>query len=171
MNGFRIAITVALLSGLIVAKTSHEPSDTDATQASAREIAETWWFRPMDEGRGETSSQSVGAGNDQGNYFALTGTLRNVAGYADVWTYFAKKCQPELEYEDRVQVIGQPSGNGYYTVFQRKDGERRSTTFGVHTPEATVSVFLLELDSMEGVPIVQVSVVVNTRRNDSRFAK
>ena len=136
-----------------------------APATSADKMVETWWF-PGKDAKGHQSTQSTGAGSENGDFFATTGTLLNAGTYEDAWNFYANKCHAEMKYSDRPYIFGRPTGDhGYLVVFQRTEGGKRSTTFALHEPESTVSVYLLELDESSDAPKLQISVVVNVRRS------
>jgi hypothetical protein len=127
---------------------------------TAEKLVEAWCFKGKDS-KGHQSSQSNGAGSENGKFFAMTGTLRNSGTYEDAWNFYANKCHVDERYSDRTWIVGRPMGDGYLAVFQRTVDGRRSTTFALYQPKSTVSVVLVELDSSPVVPLLQLSVVVN----------
>lgn len=88
--------------------------------------------------------------------------MHNRGSYADAWNFYAKKCGAEETWEDsKGRIIGQPSKHaGYYTIFQRTDGGRNTTTFASHEKDATIAVHLHEIEASRDKTVLQLSVVV-----------
>lgn len=129
--------------------------------ADAAKIAKAWWF--VGDGRSGTgeSSQKTGAGTKDGSFFAFTGTVQNLGSYSDAWNFYAKKCGAEETWNDSRRIIGKPSkSGGYYTIFQRIDGGRNTTTFASHEKDATITVHLHEIEASRDKTVLQLSVVV-----------
>lgn len=131
----------------------------------AAKLADAWWYLGDGKSRSNASSQKTGAGPEDGTFFAYTGTLINLGSYKDAWNFYAKKCGAKEAFDEaNARIIGQPSGTqGYYTIFQRTDGGRKTTTFASHEKDATVIVFLHEIESSPEKTLLQLSVVVTRR--------
>lgn len=131
----------------------------------AAKLADAWWYVGDGKLRSNESSQKTGAGPEDGTFFAYTGTLINLGSYKDAWNFYAKKCGAKASFDEvGTRIIGQPSGTqGYYTIFQRTDGGRKTTTFASHERDATVTVFLHEVESSPERTLLQLSVVVTRR--------
>lgn len=129
--------------------------------ADAARIAEAWWFVGDGKSRTDGSSQKTGAGPKDGSFFAFTGTVHNLGSYSDAWNFYAKKCGAEETWSDSSRIVGKPSKtDGYYTIFQRTDGGRNTTTFASHEKVATITVHLHEAEASPEKTVLQLSVVV-----------
>lgn len=127
----------------------------------AAKIADEWWYSGDGKSRSGESSHRIGAGPKDGTFYALTGTVQNLGSYADVWNFYAKKCVAEESWSDSRQIIGKPSKTGgYYTIFQRNDGGRNTTTFASHEKDATITVHVHEAEATPDKTVLQLSVVV-----------
>jgi hypothetical protein len=134
---------------------AHEPA------ADAAKIAEAWWFVGDGKSRSDESSQKTGAGPKDGSFFAFTGTVHNLGSYSDAWNFYAKKCGAEETWSDSRRIIGKPSKReGYYTIFQRTDGGRNTTTFASHEKDATITVHVHEIEASRDKTVLQLTVVV-----------
>jgi hypothetical protein len=131
----------------------------------AAKLADAWWYVGDGKSRSNESSQKTGVGPEDGTFFAYTGTLINLGSYKDAWNFYARKCGAKETFDEAGgRIIGQPSATqGYYTIFQRTDGGRKTTTFASHERDATVTVFLHEIESSPEKTLLQLSVVVTRR--------
>jgi len=165
----RRSYVLAAVMGLIVVAAFQSLETNDAAAevkpSAACKIADTWWYPGDGKSRSNESSQKTGAGPDDGTFFAYSGTLINVGSYKDAWNFYAKKCGAKETFEEsRGRIICQPSATGgYYTIFERTDGGRKTTTFASHERDATVTVFLHEIESSPEKTLLQLSVVVTRR--------
>jgi hypothetical protein len=131
------------------------------TAADASKIAEAWWYGGDGKSRPNESSQRTGAGPTDGSFFAYTGTVTNLGSYEDAWNFYARKCGAKETFSDSPRIIGQTSKtSGYYTIFQRSDGGRKTTTFASQEKGATISVHLHEIEGSAEKTTLQLSVAV-----------
>lgn len=164
----RCYITASVI-GVIVVTALQSLHTNDAVAqvkpSPAAKLADAWWYVGEGKSRSNESSQKTGAGPEDGTFFAYTGTLINLGSYKDAWNFYAKKCGAKETFENSVgRIIGQPSPtHGYYTIFQTTDGGRKTTTFASHEKDATVTVFLHEIESTPEKTVLQLSVVVTRR--------
>ncbi len=160
---------VASVIGVIIVATFHSLDNNDAgaqvKPSPAAKLADAWWYVGDGKSRSNESSQKTGAGPEDGTFFAYTGTLINLGSYKDAWNFYAKKCGAKETFDEAgARIIGQPSATqGYYTIFQRTDGGRTTTTFASHENDATVTVFLHEIESSPATTLLQLTVVVTRR--------
>jgi hypothetical protein len=132
--------------------------------SDAAGIARDWWYSGDGKSRPNESSQKTGAGPKDGTFFAYTGTITNLGSYADAWNFFSKKCGAKETFDESPLIVGQPSDRGgYYTIFRRVDGGRKTTTFASHEREATITVYLHEIEATADKTVLQLSVVVVRR--------
>ncbi len=161
ISGVSVTIPVAAIAlALCDDKTPGPPEES----AEASDIADAWWFEGVDTSSANDSSQRTCAGPVDGTFFACTGTIMNRGSYEDAWNFYAKKCGADETYSESPRIVGQPtSKNGYYTIFQRTDGGRHTTTFASHEKDATVTVHLHEIEATSENTTLQLSVVVVQR--------
>jgi hypothetical protein len=155
------AVIGAIVAIAFHSSTTSELAAQEVQQNGAAKIAEAWWYNGDGKSRPKESSQKTGAGPKDGTFFAYTGTVVNLGSYKDAWNFYAKKCGAKETFDESGRIIGQPSDvGGYYTIFQRTDGGRNTTTFASHEKNATITVHLHELEKSADKTVLQLSVVV-----------
>lgn len=146
----------------------YEKQAGDEAGQDAKAMADAWWYRGESAPGRESSSQRTGAGPESGDFFAYTGTVENEGSYAQAWQFYAQKCGSDETFADQVRIIGKPTASGgYYTIFQRNDGGRATTTFARHEADATVAVTLHEVEATDERTSLQLAVVVTRHAANS----
>ena len=162
----RILFLAVVIGAIVVA--AFQPARTgdlaaqEVQRNKAAIIAEAWWYTgDGTEKSGKSSSQRTGAGPEDETFFAYSGTVTNLGSYQEAWSFYAKKCGAKETYDAKTRIIGQPSDTkGYYTILQRTDGGKKSTTFARHEKDATITVHLLEAEASPEQTTLLLSVVV-----------
>lgn len=162
---YLVATAVGVIIGTTIQLLATHDAQAQVKLSSAAKLADEWWYVGDGKIRSNQSSQKTGAGSEDGTFFAYTGTVINLGSYADAWNFYARKCGAKETFDEAGgRIIGQPSATqGYYTIFQRTDGGRKTTTFASHERDATVTVFLHEIESSPEKTLLQLSVVVTRR--------
>jgi hypothetical protein len=157
---FVTTVAIVALATAALMRTNRDVS-AQVNPPPAATIADAWWYSGEGAQKSNESSQRTGAGPEDGTFFAYTGTVTNRGSYKDAWTFYAKKCGAHERFDNSPRTIGRPSvAKGYYTIFQRTDGGRNTTTFASHEKGATVTVHLHELEATPENTALQLAVVV-----------